>query len=452
MGASGLIKDPNPGTTTDGSIIRTDQHNLITDILDGKHATNRQNLVLKRVTSTVNYTVVEADFFVEMDATSNNLTVDLPSASTSGIKNKLLAIKKIDSSSNTVTIDPNSAEKIDGASTLVLTLQNQTAIIMSDGTNWKLLANFKKITNSDLISGIFSNITGIGTQAQNLDMNSNLITNLATPVSANDAATKQYVDNLVQGLDVKNSVRAATTANITLSGTQTIDGVSVVANDRVLVKNQTTASENGIYVVASGAWSRATDADSNSEVTSGMYCWVTEGTTNGDQGFILTTDDPITLGTTALTFTQFSGAGQITAGNGLSKSGNTLSINTSITADLTTAQTLDSKTLTTTKRIANDITSLTYSATTDLDFNDNELKTLSLTGNVTFTTSNRGAGKKKVVIITCDSSNRTITFATGWKSNATSPVTITANKTGILSLQCTNANDSGIIAIWKELL
>lgn len=121
-----------------------------------------------------------------------------------------------------------------------------------------------------------------------------------------EQAVKTYVDARVQGLSVKGAVKVATTANITLSGTQTIDGVSVGVGDRVLVKNQTTGSENGIYVCASGSWSRATDADVSAEVVAGMFTFSTQGTTNADIGWVLTTDNPITLGTTALTFTQFS--------------------------------------------------------------------------------------------------------------------------------------------------
>lgn len=159
-----------------------------------------------------------------------------------------------------------------------------------------------------------------------VSMNSQLLTNVLDPVNAQDAATKAYVDAARSGLDVKQSVRVATTTNITLSGTQTIDGVSVVVGDRILVKDQNTASQNGIYVVAAGVWNRSTDADSDAEVTAGMFTFVTEGTVNADSGWVLTTNDTITLNTTGLAFAQFSGAGQITAGAGLTKSGTTLDV------------------------------------------------------------------------------------------------------------------------------
>ncbi len=142
-------------------------------------------------------------------------------------------------------------------------------------------------------------------------------------------ATEEYVDAVKQSLDIKNSVRVATTENITLSGLQTVDGISLSAGDRVLVKNQTTASQNGIYVVVDGDnWTRATDANSNDDVTSGMFTFVEEGTSNSDAGFVLVTNNPITLGTTNLSFTQFNGAGQVTAGAGLTKNGNTVDVGT----------------------------------------------------------------------------------------------------------------------------
>lgn len=180
---------------------------------------------------------------------------------------------------------------------------------------------------SDFDSTVQANrLDEMANPTSDVDLNSQKITNLATPTAASDAATKGYVDASQQGLDVKESVKAATTGNITLSGTQTVDGVSLSVGDRVLVKNQTTGSENGIYVVASGSWSRAADADADSEVTAGLFTFVSEGTVNGDAGFSLTTNDDITVGSTALTFTQFSGAGNITGGDGIQKSGSELSI------------------------------------------------------------------------------------------------------------------------------
>jgi hypothetical protein len=165
-----------------------------------------------------------------------------------------------------------------------------------------------------------------------VSLNNQRITDLASPTSASDAATKGYVDSLVNGTDWKQSVRVATTANITLSGTQTIDGVSVVVGNRVLVKNQSTASQNGIYVVASGSWTRATDADENAEVTAGLAVMVEEGTANADTQWVLTTNNPITVGTTALTFAQIGAGSSYNAGTGINISGNTISVDTAVVA------------------------------------------------------------------------------------------------------------------------
>ena len=150
------------------------------------------------------------------------------------------------------------------------------------------------------------------------------ITGLLDPSNPQDAATKAYADNLAQGIDAKASCVVATTgANITLSGTQTIDGIAVIAGDRVLVKDQTSVPTNGIYVVAAGAWPRALDADTWAELPS-AYSFIEKGTVNADNGFLCTVDQGGTLGTTNVTWVQFSGAGQITAGAGLTKTGNTI--------------------------------------------------------------------------------------------------------------------------------
>ena len=151
-----------------------------------------------------------------------------------------------------------------------------------------------------------------------------------TPTTDSEVATKAYVDGVAQGLDAKDSVRVATTATGTLTSAfangQTVDGVALSTGDRILIKNQSTGSENGIYTVnASGAPSRASDGG-NGEINGGTYVFVEEGTTNANRGFVCTNTGSVTVGTTALTFSQFSGAGQITAGDAMTKSGDTLNV------------------------------------------------------------------------------------------------------------------------------
>lgn len=146
------------------------------------------------------------------------------------------------------------------------------------------------------------------------------------PTQSTQAANKGYVDSVVQGLDPKQSVKAATTENLAaLSGELTIDGVSLVAGDRVLVKSQTDKKENGVYVVSASTWARSTDMDSWDEIPS-AYLFVEQGTINAEQGFVCSSDAGGTLGTTAIDFIQFNGAGQVNAGEGLSKTGNTLNV------------------------------------------------------------------------------------------------------------------------------
>ena len=170
------------------------------------------------------------------------------------------------------------------------------------------------------------NLSG-GTMSGDIVMDSNKITGLLDPTSAQDAATKIYVDNTIQGLDAKASCRAGTTANISLTGAQTIDGVAVVAGDRVLVQNQTSAAENGIYDASAGAWSRSSDANTWDELIN-AYTFVEVGTANANNGFVATIAAGGTLGVTDVTWVQFSGAGQIIAGTGLTKTGNTLDVDT----------------------------------------------------------------------------------------------------------------------------
>lgn len=164
-----------------------------------------------------------------------------------------------------------------------------------------------------------------------VSMNSHKITNVTDPTGAQDAATKAYVDALVNGLDWKPSVRAATTANGTLATAyangQAIDGVTLATGDRILLKNQTSGSENGIYVVAaSGAPTRAIDADANAEVTAGMIVMVEEGTVNADTMWVLTNNGAIVVGTTALVFAELPTPGELTVVAPLVRTGNQLSL------------------------------------------------------------------------------------------------------------------------------
>jgi len=164
-----------------------------------------------------------------------------------------------------------------------------------------------------------------------VSLNSQKITGLATPTADTDAATKGYVDAAVNGTDWKQSVRVGTTANLgALSGLLTIDGVTLVANDRVLVKDQSTGSANGIYVAAAGAWSRSTDADANAEVTAGLSVMITEGTTLADTQWRLVTNDPIVVGTTSLSFTQIGAGTSYSQGTGISIGGSVISIDTTV--------------------------------------------------------------------------------------------------------------------------
>ena len=234
------------------------------------------------------------------------------------------------------TLDVAELNKLDGATLSTAQLNFNDVVAGTLTPSKAMVADSSSTintikTNSFYLSGTL--VTSTATELNLLDGITAIDTDLSTTAGTHTTlvsalAAKTYIDNTRSGLEVKDSVVVATTANITLSGTQTIDGIAVTAGQRVLVKDQTTASQNGIYVVSASAWSRSTDADTADELNSGCFFFVEKGTENADNGFVMSQDTTINFGTTAITFSQFSGAGQITAGSGLAKSGDTLLVNT----------------------------------------------------------------------------------------------------------------------------
>ena len=168
-------------------------------------------------------------------------------------------------------------------------------------------------------------VNSLGAATETLYMGGWRIVSLGTPLSGNDAANKSYVDNAIAGLAWKESVRIASHQQVTLSGIWTMDSVTPGVGWRVLVKNQTNPAENGIYIVSNTAWTRATDADSDTDLE-GAAVFVEEGYLFADTAWSMSTNLPITLGTTPITWVQFAGGGAVTGGAGLTQSGNTLDV------------------------------------------------------------------------------------------------------------------------------
>lgn len=245
----------------------------------------------------------------------------------------------------TVTNSP-----VTSSGTLTGTLASQTANYVWASPNGSSgLPTFRALVSADIPSLTASKISDFDTQVRtsrldqmaaptaSVSLNSQKITNLATPTADSDAATKSYVDAARAGLDVKASVRLASTANVSVTYSATggtsgrgqitaapnsLDSVNLAANDRILLKNQTSGAQNGIWVVttlgtgANGVWDRASDFDEDSEVTAGAFTFIEEGTVNADTGWVLITNNPIIIGGnsgTALTFAQFSGSSAVSS-------------------------------------------------------------------------------------------------------------------------------------------
>ena len=210
------------------------------------------------------------------------------------------------------------------------TTRNANIVLAGPTTGSAAAPTFRSLVAADIPSIAHTKISDFdaGVQVNRVDelaAATNPVTGV-TPTADAHFATKGYVDGVSQGLDIKDSVKVATTANITLSGTQTIDGVAVSADERVLVKNQSTASQNGLYLCKASTWARTDDLAAGVDAA-GMFTFVEQGSTNADQGFVCSSDKgSAVVGTNNLSYTQFGGGGNITAGDGLDKSGNEFSV------------------------------------------------------------------------------------------------------------------------------
>jgi hypothetical protein len=311
-----------------------------------------------------------------------------------------------------------------------------------------------------LLSGA-NTLNDLANNDGNYDMGGFTLTNLATPGSSAEAATKGYVDTAVsaakQGLDVKDSVLYASTTgeNVSIATTTaiTLDGVSRTLTSgqtvRVLLKNQTTASQNGIYDYnnSGGEYSltRSADANTSAKVTSGMFTFVETGTANADSGWVLTTDGTITLDTTDLAFTQFTGAGQITAGAGMTKTGNTLNVITASTARIVVnadsidlAQPTITATSTPGTTIVQDVTVDVYGRVTGYSevtrkYASNNLSTITPSSNLATWTVTHNLGTSDVIVAVYEVS-----------TNKSIEVDVTITSTSVVTLTWNTLNNNTI--------
>jgi hypothetical protein len=363
LGGSTTITAVNPNALTIGTGLSGtsyDGSSAVTVAIDSTVATTSgtQTLTNKTLTSPL----IDGNGVVFEGATANDFETTLTVADPTADRTITLpdvtgtVITSGDSGTVTNTMLQNSSITINGTPTALGGSINITAGVSSvSGTSSQIAVSS---TTGDITLSLPNAVVFPGSVTLNAD-----------PVNALDAATKQYVDAVAEGLHVHASVVAATTANVDLStgleAGDVIDGVTLVAGDRVLVKNQSTTSENGIYIAStSGAAVRASDYNTASEIDPGDFFFVTGGTTYDNTGWVQTAV-VTTLGTDPITFEQFSGAGTYLAGNGLTLTGNTFSINTAVTVDLNTAQTLTNKTLTS--------PSITTPTVTGLKLNDSSI-------------------------------------------------------------------------------
>jgi phage-related tail fiber protein len=321
--------------------------------------------------------------------------------------------------------------------------------LVTGGTNPTTLAGYG-------ITDALSSLTG-GSVAGNITMTSGAtVTGLPTPVNPSDAANRSYVDNAIasvaSGTSWRNNAQVASTGNLTLSGLQTIDGYTTLANDRVLVKDQTNQTENGVYVAASGAWTRATDTDTGAEII-GMAILVINGTANALSQWINTNTGSIVVGTTNITYTKLQGNGTIyTAGTGLTLTGQVFSItNTGVTAGTYTKVTVNAQGQVTTGAAlaSSDITTALgftpYNSTNPSGY-------ISANQTITYTGDATGSGTTAVTLtlaasgVTASTYNNVTVDAKGRVTNGSNVAYLTANQTITVSGDAT-ASGSTTLAL-----
>lgn len=273
---------------------------------------------------------------IDTAITANTLTISAEDATTTNkgvasfdtnnftVSSGAVSTKTITLGSSTLTVG-STTSSLAGLTSLGVTGAATVGATLGV-TGATTLSSTLAVTSNATVGGTLG-VTGIATFGSSIDMAAHKIVNLAEPTNDSDAATKYYVDAARSGLDIKQSVVVATTANITLSNTQTIDGIALSVGMRVLVKDQATPTQNGIYIVASGAWTRSADADQPDEMNPGTFVFVERGAVNSDTGFVVTSDGTLTIGTDPIAWTLFSSSGTLIAGAGLSKNGYTLEVN-----------------------------------------------------------------------------------------------------------------------------